>query len=338
MIEILRGISGSGKSTYAAEKEKEGAVIICRDRIRTSLLGEEGLVKYFSNGMDWNLEQEVTTIENQMLVSAIKKGEYVIIDNTHLKKKYIQSLVNIFYDLNVPIKEVKIKTFDVGLAEARKRVSKRDSSPISEEVHQSQWSQFISYTPFLENFIDGFHWKVSKSYEKKKWHSPSFKINKVTPDTNLPDAVICDLDGTLAHRAIISKNEPRLRSFYDYQNVETDSVDDGVLYMLKALEKTGTLILFVTGRKETAKEGSLEFLRKAGFENPILFTRNSQIDISNGVDSPDDQVKYRLFNTYIRDRYNVRGVFDDRARVVAMWQELGLKTFICAPINELGTF
>jgi hypothetical protein len=40
---------------------------------------------------------------------------------------------------------------------------------------------------------------------------------------------------------------------------------------------------------------------------------------------PDFRVKYDLFSEYIRDKYSVKFVLDDRQQVVDMWRRLGLK-------------
>lgn len=45
-------------------------------------------------------------------------------------------------------------------------------------------------------------------------------------------------------------------------------------------------------------------------------------------DNRDDAlVKYELFNKYVRDNYDVLGVFDDRNRVVDMWRRIGLTCY-----------
>lgn len=39
-----------------------------------------------------------------------------------------------------------------------------------------------------------------------------------------------------------------------------------------------------------------------------------------------EEVKKELFDRYVRDKYNIRFVLDDRDRVVKMWRnEIGLK-------------
>mgnify|MGYP003433581663 FL=1 len=43
----------------------------------------------------------------------------------------------------------------------------------------------------------------------------------------------------------------------------------------------------------------------------------------------DDIVKEEMYNTHIKDKYEVIGVFDDRLKVCRMWYKLGLFVFNC---------
>ena len=47
----------------------------------------------------------------------------------------------------------------------------------------------------------------------------------------------------------------------------------------------------------------------------------------------DSVVKRELFDAHVRDRYNVRRVYDDRNQVVDMWRSLGLACLAVAEGN-----
>ena len=47
----------------------------------------------------------------------------------------------------------------------------------------------------------------------------------------------------------------------------------------------------------------------------------------------DNIVKYEIFNKFIRDKYCVNYVLDDRNQVVEMWRKLGLRTLQVADGN-----
>jgi hypothetical protein len=52
-----------------------------------------------------------------------------------------------------------------------------------------------------------------------------------------------------------------------------------------------------------------------------------------GDSRPDAVVKQEMYEEYIKDKYNVLAVFDDRPSVVAFWRDLGLYVFDC---NQRG--
>jgi len=59
---------------------------------------------------------------------------------------------------------------------------------------------------------------------------------------------------------------------------------------------------------------------------------------ANGNDLHDDVVKHRLFWDHIAKDWNVIGALDDRARVCAVWEDIGIKCLNCSAINDIGTF
>lgn len=78
-FQLLIGLPASGKSTYAAEKEKEGAIILSSDRIRKEL----GITTY-TNGDN---QKVFDTLHSRLFEELQKENAYVIYDATNLSKK-----------------------------------------------------------------------------------------------------------------------------------------------------------------------------------------------------------------------------------------------------------
>ena len=327
-IIILQGISNSGKSTWT--KQQEGYHVISRDDIRESLLGgKENLQKYFSKGIDFQIEEYITTLEEQMLAKHISKNHKVIIDNCNLVKKYIQTYVNIFSDFDYPIEEVEIKTFPVELEEAIRRSKIRDEIPINENVIKKQFEQFKSACSIsCSDFIDSNNKWISKR-EKKKWHYANFDV--MPYKTKFKSYVICDLDGTSSHRQILENDRFYMRSFYDYESAYYDKPDSVVRFILHSLFEKGIKIIFVSGRKESSRKFTEDFI-----EDKLLFAKNDyKLFMREDDDNrSDDIVKYEIFNKHLRKLPGIFAVFDDRKRVIAMWEELGIKVMNCGALNE----
>lgn len=335
---IMQGVSGSGKSTFAltlASSDIEAWRIVSRDKIREKLLGKDGVEAYFAQGLDYSVEEEVTKREQLAIARVLASGKKVIIDNTNLKKKYVEQYIKLYMDIcgNDPFGEIAmlkmLVTFDAALA----RINARGERFVSPEVLERQMDMMQSAKSWgLNDCIE----KVMGEYIPKRWHLPTFEVLPDDTPDNKPLAIICDLDGTLAHRALLKdKDRYFYRSFYDYKASKTDDYDPIICDILHALYGLGYKILFVSGRKKSCEAETRSFLEKCPFQIEYeLFMRDDNIDRTTGRDDPDDLVKYRLFNENIRNTYKVVGVFDDRKRVVALWEALGLKVLNVGSLNE----
>ena len=133
-------------------------------------------------------------------------------------------------------------------------------------------------------------------------------------------AIICDIDGTLAHHSE--------RSPYDYSRVGEDTVDVDIRDLVYVMNEIGTKILLISGREDSCEEATKQWLQVNLAPHHELFMRKS------GDHRKDSIVKREIFDEYIRDNYLVRFVLDDRDQVVKMWRDLGLK---CLQVAE-GNF
>lgn len=330
---ILRGISGSGKSTYAKLREKEGYQVISRDRIRLELLGsKEELKRYFDSNLDYQLENYVTKIELKKLAQYLSKGLNIIIDNTNLKKKYVQDYINVIAGFDIPIKNVTIKTLECSLEEAIERDSKREMI-VGEEVIRKQWHNLLSSNYSLDAFVNDRKWIAKKTYQ---WYFPEFIVEKYDKEkvVDKPSCVLVDLDGTSSIRSIIPFPTPHMRDFYGYRECITDEPNYFIKTILKSLLTSDNgvdTIIFFSGRQQAAREETAEFIeQKLGIDMyQFLLIMRPENDYR-----ADDIVKYEMFNNYIRDNYYVVGVFDDRDKVCAMWEELGINLLNAGSLNE----
>lgn len=133
----------------------------------------------------------------------------------------------------------------------------------------------------------------------------------------MSDAIICDIDGTLAHMVD--------RSPYDPSLYHTDTVDECIREIVSRYRTSGIKILICSGRDDTYQGVTQDWLHKNGVLYDKLFMRPA------GDKTDDALVKKALYDTRIKDKYNVLFVLDDRNRVVDMWRSLGLKCLQVAP-------
>ena len=199
-IIITRGYPASGKSFYAREwvnEDPDNRVEVNRDTTRK-------MIGAFPVGTK-EQEDTVTTINNNIVKSAIQNGKDIIVSDTNMRPKYIKNFVKITMGTNY---EVIIKDFKTDINIIRDRDKNRVDS-VGEDV--------------IDMFV--------RKYPYKNWMSPEKIIedtynqvnsNKFAPVINNPDcprAVIFDVDGTIATMCN--------RSAYDWDKVGTCIVTMG---------------------------------------------------------------------------------------------------------------
>lgn len=140
----------------------------------------------------------------------------------------------------------------------------------------------------------------------------------------LPNAVICDIDGTLAHM--------NGRSPYDPTKYHEDTKDDFVHRLFTLLTSNGETRIIVTGRPEEYREVTEKWLHDNGVTYNHLFMRDpSRVD-DKGNKINDAVIKREIYENYIKDNYRVICTIDDRNHVVEMWRhELGL---VCLQVAD----
>lgn len=301
-VTICRGLPASGKSTWA---KKQDAVRINKDDLRDML-----------DAGKWSSKREKLVLDTRdsILIKALRQGRNVIIDDTNLHPKHINRISEVVEaQAQIDGKEYtwEIKDFDISLHDAIKRDVKRERS-VGEDVIRSMWNQFIRPTkkvvndPLLDiiEFDENGEGKVTKSVDEFQ---------------NLPDAVIFDLDGTLAD---ISGRNP-----YDASQCEYDKLVQPVYNDLILHQKAGYKIIICSGRSNEYVEQTDAWLKKNGIAPDLFIMRDPNDTDEKGNRIPDDELKEKMFMEHIYNKYNVEKVFDDRQKVVDKWRDLGLTVF-----------
>tara|TARA_B100002052_G_C15835467_1_gene577523 strand:+ start:864 stop:1319 length:456 start_codon:yes stop_codon:yes gene_type:complete len=151
----------------------------------------------------------------------------------------------------------------------------------------------------------------------------------------MKNIVIFDLDGTLAlidkRREISTKSDGKLDwdLFFNPKNINLDIPNFPVINTLKALKSNGYKIIILSGRLETTKNATLEWLKKYEVYFDDLKMRENSV---KGKFISDVELKEKWLSDIGKE--NVEFVFDDRKKLVDMWRNQGL---ICFQVAE-GNF
>src|SRR5688500_11083906 len=106
-LTIIRGVSGSGKSTWA---RNQNAMVVSRDQIRLDVAPD------VRKPMDVDREL-VTLIEESAVAGLLSKGRDVIVDDTNITWRYVTRLAEIGWANGA---DVEVKVFDVPLEQCIK--------------------------------------------------------------------------------------------------------------------------------------------------------------------------------------------------------------------------
>ena len=272
-VEILQGLPASGKSTYAKEKVAKNPGRYIR--VNRDSLRAMLHHSHFTKGN----EKLTKEIRNQIILAGLAAGKHVIIDDTNFGRNIdqIKELVH---------GKAKVVINDSFLAVSVEECIKRDL------VRPNSVGQ-----------------KVILSFYKKYLRTPS---ELVEPNPDLPDAIIVDVDGTLAIKGD--------RSPYDMSKVGNDLPNTPVIDTVHLWQKEKEIIVF-SGRDESALGSTVKWLGKQGIKFAEIHLRKV------GDVRKDSIVKQEFFKLFIKDKYNVHFVLDDRQQVVDMWRGLGLTVF-----------
>ena len=298
LITILVGISGSGKTTITKallESKASPAVRINRDDTRLMLFGvSQSDEKYYARKDLRECELLVSETLEDVIYNALDKGRDIILDNTNLQKKYIDEVIfkyNHLADIEILIQHVDVKI-------AKERVSKRNNSDGSFNTDYID-KQFNDLT------------KLVKSLHGERLFYPQVNTT-VKFDESKPPTYVYDLDGTLA-----MKGE---RDIFDDSKLHLDTEIKEVGNILRALSQEGFKTVFVSGRQDSCKETTVQWLK-----DNRLWLRDSEIYMRKAKDQRNDTiVKEEIVLNELIPRYNVIGVIDDRIGVTRNFHKLGI--------------
>jgi predicted kinase len=298
-ILVLSGVPASGKSTWAKSflAKNPNYVRVSRDDFRF-MLRNQGLCEN-------KIESMITSLQMNTIKEALNKRLNVVIDDTNLREKYINPFIKAFNHRA----DFEFMLFDISYKKALERDNNRERK-VGEEVLKRMYKNY-------EVFKDSFHFQNMPQLKREEV-AKQFIEGRVIYDSKLKDCVICDVDGTLA----IMNRHP-----FDWKKVDKDYPNKAVIDRINDHYRVGTRVVLMSGRDNSSRELTEKWLKENGINYHELHMRGDLYKGDGDDYRKDNIVKEELYNEYIKDKYNVLVVYDDRQQVVDLWRSLGLDCF-----------
>jgi predicted kinase len=286
---ITRGLPASGKTTFARTLQPM-VVRVSRDDLRFMLHGRRLYTQW--------AEGQVTVVQRATVESLLRAKADVIVDDTNLRSRTVREWAETAARFHAGF-EVHDFT-DVPLIECiRRDAARAEADRVGEQ----------GIRRMFDRYLQGRTLPLPIPYV-----APGAPGVVYEPHPELPPAVLVDIDGTVA---LMNGRDP-----YDMSRVGADTPNEAVIAAVRAMHAAGNAIVFCTGRNDWCRpetEAWLDLYVGVPYEG--LFMR------ADGDTRRDAIVKQDIFETEIRDRWRIVGVFDDRQHVVRMWRALGLTVF-----------
>lgn len=316
---IMRGAPASGKSTRSIEIATSipNTIIVSADDYWMI----DG--KYVFDASRLGLAHDQCF---QRFYEAVANGHNVIVDNTNLNykdvRKYIDFLLGYNYNninqyiYNVELVEVQFNSIEKAI---ELRSNREDGKNIPENRMRQMYKKFKE--DIRGHLLTDYKGKIGLGELDLLQNTLPWP----EPVDGLPEAVICDLDGTLS--IFEYTNGLTIRNAYAAELSESDIICRPVAMAISAFYASGVEVIFLSGRSEDCRKPTEAFLRRVCDEYNLSYEKLLMRKSKDG--RSDSIVKKEIFDEHLKDKYNIIAVFDDRNAVVSTWREMGLYVFNC---------
>ena len=297
---IVRGIPASGKTTVAKK-------IVAENPNNTVRYNWDSLRDMMGVYLVPEREKLPFLKENrkQFLDFWMNAGWNIVVDNTNLNPKdikYYEDLITKYNSEHTRKYEIEYINCFTPVEECIRRDSIRPN-PIGEKVIKDFWKRYRDFIIGIENQ------EYSKQFNKEY-------------DFNKPNAIIVDLDATIALNL-------QSRPFFGEDCAKEIHKDIPILPTIHIIENFNGEVLFLTGRDEACREETDKWIKShTHLSNYKLFMR------PNGDYSPGVEFKVNIYKKFIEPYYNIEFVLEDSNKIVDAFRNLNL--FVLQP--NKGTY
>lgn len=141
----------------------------------------------------------------------------------------------------------------------------------------------------------------------------------------LEKAIICDIDGTLAHMTEDGRLRYGKQAPFMWHLVGEDVIDQTISDLLTLYRANKHVVILLSGRDGVCRPETEKWLEDNHVQYDKLIMRKADDNRKDSI------IKTELFDKHIDGKYDVQFILDDRNQVVDMWRDRGLKCLQVAP-------
>jgi predicted kinase len=230
-------------------------------------------------------ERFVCAVRDLIIVEALAAHKNVVVDDTNFNPIHEENIRHLVASFKP---DIEVKLIEATVEECIERNAKR-ANGVPEHVIRAMYNKYLKPKDTLNTVI-----------------ANQYKAPEGTPKT-----LLVDIDGTLAHMTG--------RGAHDYHRVYEDELDFVVASIVQRYKDDGYTIVILSGRNDGCKDVTEQWLQDKKVPYDLLLMRKE------GDFRQDAIVKQEIFDAYVRDKFDIEFVLDDRNQVVKMWRDNGLK-------------
>ena len=293
---ILRGLPGCGKSSWARKW-------VAEDPARRAEVNRDHLRRMMHDSvfLGQDTERQVQAARDAMISVLLKRGTSVVSSDTNLPRRVVRDLAKLAVLARA---EWRVEDMtDVPLDTCILRNAEReDKEPVPEQVIRGFHDRFLTgkFQPVTQEEVAG---------------AGEYGVHPYIPDPSLPEAIIVDIDGTVAIHGD--------RDVYDWTRVHEDRPNEPVIGLVRRLRGAAQGAAWAESSSCPAGTDQCRKVTEDWLDEHVGLPHELHMRKA-GDGRADWIVKSELFDEHVRGKYNVTLVLDDRDQVVSLWREMGL--------------
>src|ERR1700733_2903706 len=271
---ILRGLQASGKSTWAhgwVAQDRANRVRINKDDLRTMI--DKSVYTNVTEG-------RILAARDMLVKGFLVAGVSVVVDKSNLKMFHVKKLARIAHQGGW---DWSVKDFDTNLETCIKRDLAR---------HPDGYVGAPVITDTYNRFLRGKTLGLPKLEDLENTRPGDVEL--YVPDISQPEAIIIDIDGTVALKGT--------RSPFDESRVHEDQPNRDVIDAVQVEIEAGRFPIFCSGRNDGCRIALPKWLHDH-IMAPLFFSPFELFMRAEGDNRKDSVVKMELFNEHIRHPY-----------------------------------